>query len=78
MNDNTIWTCTYCNIAPSAQSARTCPRCRRKLTSWDPSKSAIERQPEWTSATGAKDVIPKKNIVYIDYTRFFNKTTDDK
>ena len=27
MNNNIIWTCTYCNIIPSAQSSRKCPRC---------------------------------------------------
>lgn len=74
MLDSIIWICTYCGITPSAQSTRICSRCRRKLTSWDPSKTPIERQPEWKSATDAKNAIPKKNKDYIDYTVFLTKT----
>ena len=71
MEENMIWTCTYCHINPTMQSSRKCPRCGRKLTPWDISKSPLERKPEWIvpSEKGKEDVGKVDN--YTDYTKLF-------
>lgn len=47
MEENVIWTCTYCHINPTTQSSKKCPRCGRPLTRWDLNKEPLERKPEW-------------------------------
>ena len=74
MEDTVIWTCTYCNTPPSAQSIRICPKCGRKLTPWDISKAPLERKPEWP--------FEKKNEAevkgdYIDYSKRFKRQHHD-
>ena len=71
MEENIIWTCTYCHINPTAQSSRKCPRCGRKLTAWDLSKAPLERQPEWPAASEKRTEEIEKADNYTDYTKFF-------
>ena len=78
MDDNIIWTCTYCNRVPSAQSIRKCPNCGRKLTPWDLSKAPLERQPEWPSMKNGAGATAEKDTNRIDYTKFFDKNGDDQ
>ena len=73
MDNNILWTCTYCNIVPSTQSSRKCPRCGRKLTPWDPSKAPLERQPEWPSTKNGAGASAEKDRNHTDYTKFFDK-----
>lgn len=76
MEDNIIWTCTYCHINPSAQSSRKCPRCGRKLTPWDLSKALLERQPEWPPTEKRTEAFTDKDDSHTDYTKFFDKKDD--
>ena len=62
MEDNIIWTCTYCHINPSAQSLRKCSRCGRKLTPWDRSKDPLERKPEWPHTEGTVEKEQEVNL----------------
>ena len=73
MDENIIWTCTYCNRVPSAQSVRKCPRCGRKLTPWDRSKDPLERQPEWPSSKGEDGSSVNIDKNRTNYTKFFKK-----
>lgn len=76
MDDNIIWTCTYCNRVPSAQSIRKCPRCGRKLTPWDRSKDPLERQPEWPAIKNEAELSEEKDGNRIDYAEFFDNGND--
>lgn len=76
MKDNILWTGTYCNIVPSTQSSRKCPRCGRTLTPWDPSKAPLERQPEWPSTKNGAGASVEEDRNRIDYTKFFDKGND--
>ena len=78
MDDNIIWTCTYCHINPSAQSSKKCPRCGRKLTPWDPSKAPLDRQPEWPLSRNEAGVAGNKSEKHTDYTKFYDKGSDDQ
>lgn len=78
MDNNIIWTCTYCHINPTAQSSRKCPRCGRKLTSWDQSKAPLEREPEWPYTNNGAGTSAEKDKNRIDYTKFFDKNGDDQ
>ncbi len=72
MEDNIIWTCTYCHINPTKQSSKKCPRCGRKLTLWDLSKTPLERQPEWPNNTEANKENSQEES-RIEYSKYFNK-----
>lgn len=76
MDNNILWTCTYCHIVPSAQSSRKCPRCGRKLTPWDPSKVPLERQPEWPSEKNGSGASAEEDGNRLDYTKCFDKGND--
>lgn len=76
MQDNIIWKCTYCQINPSAQSSKKCPRCGRKLTPWDLSKAPLERQPEWPLTKSEVESSADNDENRIDYTKFFDKSND--
>ena len=78
MDNNILWTCTYCKIVPSAQSSRKCPRCGRKLTPWDLSKAPLERQPEWPLSKGEEGPSVEIDKNRIDYTKFFDKSNARK
>ena len=78
MDNNILWTCTYCNIVPSAQSSRKCPRCGRKLTSWDTSKVPLERKPEWPANKKETRVSTDRDENNIDYTKFFDENNAEK
>ena len=76
--ENILWTCTYCNKIPDAQSRRKCPICGRKLTPWDRSKDPIERQPEWPpkKEKSQSDLVKSDN--YIDYTKFYKNKDNNE
>ena len=78
MDNNILWTCTYCNMVLSAQSSKKCPRCGRKLTPWDTRKAPLERKPEWPSNKKKAGASVDKDENHIDYTKFFDKNNAEK
>ena len=49
MKDNILYSCLHCNITPTRQSLRKCPKCGRELTKCNLNDMPIERKPEWPS-----------------------------